>query len=395
MDKTTGEYDFTRLETVVFGVGKVEALGRELSRRGAKRALIVTGKTLGRSRLLDKVKSAAGDALAGVFTGAAQHVPSQTVTELVVEARRVGADAMVSFGGGSPIDTVKNAAWQLMGGRAGSRTIDFAGAATTSGSSGEILHIAIPTTLSAGEFTPGGGVTDESTKVKGVVGDPRLQARVVILDPALTVETPAWLWASTGMRALDHAVEGSYSTRHQLVTDTLASKAIALLNAHLLPSLQTPGDNENELEHRLQCQLAAWLSNFGMSSNSRGGISHAFGHQIGPMWNVPHGITSCITLPHVMRLMAGVAADRFAPIAQGFEVRFDPRSPRSSAMECADRAARFIGKFAVPTRLRDVGVPREEISRIAGTVLEEVKHANTVGVEVTREELVGILEAAY
>lgn len=393
MDKTTGEYDFTRLETVVFGVGKVEALGRELSRRGAKRALIVTGKTLGQSKLLDQVKSAAGNALAGVFTGAAQHVPSQTVTELVAEARRVGADAMVSFGGGSPIDTLKNAAWQLMGGRAGSRTIDFASAATTSGSGGEILHIAIPTTLSAGEFTPGGGVTDESTKVKGVVADPRLQARAVILDPALTVETPAWLWASTGMRALDHAVEGSYSTRHQLVTDTLASKAIALLNAHLLPSLQTHGDDE--LEHRVQCQLAAWLSIFGMSSNSRGGISHALGHQIGPMWNVPHGITSCITLPHVMRLMAGVAADRFAPIAQGFEVRFDPRSPRSSAMECADRTARFIGKFEVPTRLRDVGVPREEISRIAGTVLEEVKRANTVGVEVTLEQLVGILEAAY
>ena len=378
MDKTTGEYDFTRLEKVVFGVGKVEALGRELSRRGAKRALIVTGKTLGQSKLLGRVKSAAGNALAGVFTGAAQHVPSQTVTELVAEARRVGADAMVSFGGGSPIDTVKNAAWQLMGGRGG-----------------EILHIAIPTTLSAGEFTPGGGVTDESTKVKSVVGDPRLQARAVILDPALTVETPAWLWASTGMRALDHAVEGSYSTRHQLVTDTLASKAIALLNAHLLPSLQTHGDDELELEHRVQCQLAAWLSNFGMSSNSRGGISHALGHQIGPMWNVPHGITSCITLPHVMRWMAGIAADRFAPIAQGFEVRFDPRSPRSSAMECADRTARFIGKFEVPTRLRDVGVPREEVSRIAGTVLEEVKHANLVGIEVTREELVQLLEAAY
>jgi hypothetical protein len=97
MDKTTGEYDFTRLETVVFGVGKVEALGRELSRRGAKRALIVTGKTLGQSKLLDQVKSAAGNALAGVFTGAAQHVPSQTVTELVAEARRVGADGPITI----------------------------------------------------------------------------------------------------------------------------------------------------------------------------------------------------------------------------------------------------------------------------------------------------------
>ncbi len=392
MNKTSGEYHFTRLETVVFGAGKVESLGRELSRRGAKRALIVTGKTLGRSKLLEKVVSAGGAAIAGVFAGAAQHVPSQTVTELVAEARRVNADSMVSFGGGSPIDTVKNAAWQLMGGRAGSRIIDFAGAAAESTAGGEILHIAIPTTLSAGEFTPAGGVTDEATKVKGGVADPRLQAKAVILDPALTVETPAWLWASTGMRALDHAVEGSYSTRHQLVTDTLAARAIALLNAHLLPSLQTHG--EDELEHRVQCQLVAWLSIFGMS-NTRGGISHALGHQIGPMWNVPHGITSCITLPHVMRFMADVAADRFGPIAEGFGVRFDERNPRSAALECADRTAKFIGKFEVPMRLRDVGVPREEISRIAGTVLEEVKRANTVGAEVTLEQLVRILEAAY
>src|SRR5262249_8131923 len=152
---------FTRLETVVFGAGKVESLGRELSRRGAKRALIVTGKTLGRSKLLDKVKAAAGDAFAGVFTGAAQHVPSQTVTELAAEARRLDADSMVSFGGGSPIDTVKNAAWQLMGGRAGSRIVDFSAASPGASGGRELLHIAIPTTLSAGEFTAAGGVTDE------------------------------------------------------------------------------------------------------------------------------------------------------------------------------------------------------------------------------------------
>ena len=391
MDKTSGEYHFTKLDTVVFGAGKVEALGRELSRRGAKRALIVTGKTLGRSKLLDKVKAAAGPALAGVFAGAAQHVPSKTVGELVAEARRVEADAMISFGGGSPIDTVKNAAMILMGGRGGSRTIDF-DSANEAATGREILHVAIPTTLSAGEFTPAGGVTDESTKVKGGVADPRLQAKLVILDPALTVETPAWLWASTGMRALDHAVEGIYSTRHQIVTDTLAARAIAMLNGHLLPSLQTHGDDE--LEHRLQCQLAAWLSIFGMT-NTRAGISHALGHQIGPYWNVPHGVTSCITLPHVMRFMAGVAADRFGAIAEGFGVRFDTREPRSSALECADRAAKFIGKFEVPTRLRDVGVAREEISKIAGTVLEEVKRANTVGVEVTLDQLVSILDAAY
>src|SRR5260370_35370994 len=108
MDKTFGEYHFTRLETVIFGAGKIESLGRELERRGAKRVLIVTGKTLGRSKLLDKVKTAVGPALAGLFTGAAQHVPPKTVGGLVAEARRGAADTMASFVGGRPSDTVRN-----------------------------------------------------------------------------------------------------------------------------------------------------------------------------------------------------------------------------------------------------------------------------------------------
>ena len=84
-------------------------------------------------------------------------------------------------------------------------------------------------------------------------------------------------------------------------------------------------------------------------------------------------------MPHVMRFMADVAPERFGAIAEGFGVRFDPDNPRSSALECADRTAKFIGQFEVPTRLRDVNVPHEELSRVAGTVLEELERANSVG----------------
>jgi alcohol dehydrogenase len=394
MDSLTGEFNFTRLEKVAFGPGKAAGLGHELERRGLKRALVVTGKTLGRSKLLDKVTGAAGSRLAGVFKGASQHVPSRTVTALVEDYKRTGADCMVSFGGGSPIDTVKVAAKRILEGSrpgaAAAHTIDFEATEVPGGP--DLIHIALPTTLSAGEFTPIGGVTDESSNVKGGVVDPRLAPRTIILDPELTVETPAWLWTATGMRAMDHAVEVIYSSRHQLIADTLAARAISLLVNHLPASLKTTG--AESVTHRGHCQLAAWFSIFGIMS-TRVGISHALGHQIGPMWDVPHGVTSCITLPHVMRFMAGVAPERFGAIAEGFGVRFDPREPRSSALECADRTAKFIGKFEVPTRLRDVGVAREEISKIAGTVLEEVKRANTVGADVTLDQLVAILDAAY
>jgi len=391
MEPTSGVTRFTLLESVIYGAGSIKSLGTELERRDVKSAIIVTGASLGRSKLLEVVKRAAGAQLAGVFTGVTQHVPSKTVDALVEEARRVNADAFVSFGGGSPIDCAKVAAMRLMGGRA-SRSIEFSASSSAPTSGREVLHIALPTTLSAGEFTPFGGMTDESSKVKGGVGDPQLQPRVVILDPELTRETPAWLWASTAMRALDHAVECSYSRRHQPLGDTLAARAIALLEAHLYESLAAAG--AEEIEHRMQCQIAAWFSIFGLI-NARGGISHALGHQIGPYWNVPHGVTSCITLPHVMRFMAGIAPERFRPIAEGFKVRFDSASPRAAALECADRAGQFIRRFEVPNRLRDVGVSHEELGRIVEPVFEEVERGDVAGYPVTRQDLQAILEAAF
>ncbi len=394
MDPSVGEFNFTRLEKVAFGPGKAASLGQELARRGLNRALIVTGKTLGHSKLLDKVTAAADSRLAGVFKGASQHVPSHTVAALVEEYQRAGADCMVSFGGGSPIDTVKVAAKRILEGSrpggAAPHTIDFEAADVVGGP--DLIHIAMPTTLSAGEFTPIGGVTDEKSNVKGGVVDPRLAPRTIILDPELTAETPAWLWAATGMRAMDHAVEVIYSSRHQLIADTLGARAISLLVNHLPASLKTNG--AESLAHRGQCQLAAWFSIFGIM-NTRVGISHALGHQIGPMWDVPHGVTSCITLPHVMRFMAELAPERFGPIAEGLGVRFDERNARAAAIECAERMAKFVAQFEVPHRLRDAGVPRAEIGTIAGTVLDEVERSDTVGRAIRREDLVKLLEAAY
>jgi alcohol dehydrogenase class IV len=395
VEAPSGEFNFTRLERVIYGPGTVEMLGRELERRNLKRAVVVTGKSLGASRLLECVTGALGTRCTVVFKGAQQHVPLATVRALVDELKRVDADCLVSFGGGSPIDTAKVAAAAILTGRdpgEGARSIDFR-SSTQGGDPGrDLVEIALPTTLSAGEYTPAGGVTDEASRIKGAVIDPRLQPRTVINDPALTLETPTWLWVATGMRALDHAVEGIYSIRHQTISDVLATKAIALLVEHLPASIKTSG--AATLVHRGNCQVAAWLSIFG-GMNTRFGVSHALGHQIGPKWNVAHGVTSCITLPHVMRFMAEIAPERFAPIAEGLGVAFNPANPRNAAMTCADRVAQFIAQFDVPHSLEQAGVPHDEIREIAGTVLHEVESAQVVGRAVTREEIIGLLEAAY
>ncbi len=390
-----GEFAFTRLEKVVFGPGKVSELSTELERRGCSRAVVVTGRSLGASPLLAKVTEALGSRCAGVFAGAVQHVPSQTVRDLTTELERLDADAVISFGGGSPIDTAKVAAASVMNGRdmtleAGELRLEKAFGAASSGRR-EVVQIAVPTTLSAGEYTPGGGATDEASRVKRATLDARLQPKVVINDPELTLGTPDWLWASTGMRALDHAVEAAYSIRHQPFVDALAAKAIRLLVDHLPASLTAQGDER--LAHRGQCQIGAWCSLFG-GFNTGLGVSHAMGHQIGPMWDVPHGVTSCITLPHAMRFMASEAPERFEPIAEGLRAPFDPRDPGPSARACAELVAGFVDALPVPRRLSDVGVSDNEIPAIAEAVREEIELFGVLGRPVGLDEIRELLRAA-
>src|ERR1700719_920143 len=140
------DYDFnlSKLERVMSGAGKVAALGHELERRGLKRTIVVTGKTLGRSALLETVTGAAGARCVAVFKGARQHVPRSSVHELQALIERENADSLIGFGGGSPIDTCKVASHPFLEKR-------------------EIIQIAIPTTLSAAESTYGGAVTGDET----------------------------------------------------------------------------------------------------------------------------------------------------------------------------------------------------------------------------------------
>jgi alcohol dehydrogenase class IV len=374
------EFNLSGLERVVSGAGCVERLAHELERRGLERAVVVTGRTLGASGLLERVTGPLGARCVAVFTDARQHVPSCSVARVAALLQEHQADTIVSFGGGSPIDTAKAAIYSVIA----SRSLPASGRPPA--------HIAIPTTLSAGEFTAVAGITDEQTRIKRPVSDSRITPRTVIADPALTLETPGWLWAASGIRALDHAIESIYSVRHYPVSDAAASSGLTMLLTHLKPSLDTSGPRV--LEQRGECQLAAWMCVFGVT-NAGFGLSHALGHQIGPRWNVPHGMTSCITLPHAMRFMAALAPERFRPIAEGFGVAFDPAEPRRAALACADHAAAFIAQFDVPQRLRDVGVPRDELGEVAGVVHDGMDAAHVVDRLVTKDDIVTLLTNAY
>ncbi len=345
------EYRFVALEKVLFGVGSLARVPEEVRRLGKRRVLILTGKTLStQTDLVRRLETLLGELWVGTYRGCQQHVPSRTVEEATLQAQEAKADLILSFGGGSPIDTAKLVALRLLGDRPQEA----------------LPQIAVSTTLSAGEFTPAAGMTQEATRTKGVHMDPRMVPKVVVLDPEVTVATPSWLWASTGVKALDHAIEALWSLRPQPITDTLALEAIRRLYRYLPPSL----DPQN-LQAREQCQVAAWMSIFGLM-NVGVRLSHILGHQIGAYWNVPHGITSCIVLPSVMRFLAPMTLDRQVLIAQALGLEALGRKAEEVVEEAAQTVERWISSLGVSRRLRDVGAREEDLSAVAHAVFEEM-----------------------
>jgi maleylacetate reductase len=345
-----GDYFFLPLEHVIFGAGSLERLPGELERLKVLRALIITGQSLAtKTGIVRKVEETLGAAHAGTFSVIRQHTPESDVARAVEEARRVQTDILISLGGGSPIDATKAVARAL------------------AQSGGQYLpHLAIPTTLSAAEFSHLAGVTNESggQPIKAGFVDVAVTPRVVLLDPTLTLETPLPLWLSTGIRALDHAVETLYAPGAHPVNDVLALEAIKNLFA-ALPACQSDPAN---LDTRLELQLAAWFSFFD-EFNTRMGLSHDIGRRLGATYNIPHGITSCIALAPVMRLLAPVHTQALARIA-GILNLPEARSgdDLDAARAAAGAVAGLISRLGLPNRLGSFGLDRPALVKAVESV---------------------------
>jgi alcohol dehydrogenase class IV len=370
-----GAFTFLPQERVIFGKGSLAQLATEIDRLGCRRAFVVTGTTLAtKTDLLGRLQEILGPRLAGVFYPIAQHTPRPDVIAAAARAREVNADVLVSLGGGSPVDGTKGVALCLAEDIFSTAQLDPYRVRGPRGSRFApkykgipMPHIAVTSTLSAGEFTSGVGITDPVRGVKDSFGAPQMTPRVVVLDPEVTRYTPAWLWASTGMRAVDHAVERLYSPKHNPLSDTLCRQALRQLFHHLPRATR----DSQDLDARLHCQLGAWMSIIGFAT-VRTGISHAIGHQLGGHCHVPHGQTSCIMLPHAMEFNLPVAADRLALVAEAAGVETHRMNTEQIARAAVDTVRRFINELKCPMRLRDVGVQERDFPALAEAVLEEV-----------------------
>lgn len=317
-------YTFLPTKRVHFGAGSLEKVEEEALAKD--RAFIVTGRTLyEKTDLIRRVEEILGEKHGGTFPGMGEHTPGSSVEEAARRAR--GSDLLVSVGGGSVVDGTKAVAREL----------------------GYPTHVAVPTTLSGAEWAHRVGVTDEESGRKGGFADPKAVPQVVVLDPETTLFTPEKLWLSTGIRALDHAVEGLLYGGEHPVTDVTGAEGARRLLAYLPRSREDPED----LDARAELQIAAWLAYFG-PFNTPMGLSHALGRRIGASYGVPHGYTSCVTLaPSLEVERDSVPEERWRRLEEALEG--DP----------AKRIAALVQELGLPGRLRDVGVPEEDLKYIA------------------------------
>ena len=392
---THGEYVDPAFKKVLFGQGTMACLPAEIAALGAGRAMIVTGKTLAtQTDVIERAKSILGNTCASVFHGIEEHSPAERIIEGANQARHDGIDILVAIGGSSPADSAKAITMVLADGPASLHDLRVRveppdRLEIPSGTAPTIPIICVPTTLSSGEFTYIFGVTDRSKRVKHVYIDRRLTPRMVILDPETTVPTPRRLWASTGIQTLDHAVEMVYAKFHQPVCDALGLAAIKAVFTYLVPSVRNP---EN-LEARLQMQIASWMSSYYM--NTTLGIGHGLGLPMASLCGVPHGIAACLDLPTAMEYNRPVTADRQALMAPYMGIDTAGMSNEEASTAALERVRSLIRELELPQRLRDVGIHEADLEPLSEAVWRDPFTANNPRVPSSQGEILELLRRSF
>ena len=362
----------------------------EVERCGAKCVFVVSTRSLaGRDNgPLQRIERALGERHVGTFSAIAAHSPREDVIAAAAHARAARADLLVALGGGSVVDAAKAVQlclwFELETPEAMGLYLARKGATGKEPTlpSDPVRMISVTTTLSAAEFTSVAGITNSRTHTKETFSHPLFVPRSVILDPVATLATPEWLLYSTGIRAVDHAAETYCSPRANPATEALSLQGLRLLS-RALPQIRARPD---ELEPRLDAQFGMWQAVAGVAAGVGVGASHGIGYVLGGTYGVPHGRTSCVMLPAVLRWNAAENAQRQRALSEAIGA---PDRPAS------DLIAELIAGLDLPRSLRDVGIKAENLDDIARRALDyEVVRMNPR--RITRpEDVREILELAW
>lgn len=370
---------------VIEGAGAAQRLKRHLRSIEGRHVTVLTSPSVRKAGWFDAVIGDLPGRSVSVVADVRPHNDSESLDRVLDNVAKQPPDVIIAIGGGSVMDAAKLAALSVgMGASDSSPLAAFAAGsrAVSTLPDRTPLIVAIPTTLQGAEWNGyAGAVAADGTKI--IIGHTGLTPSVIVLDPLLVADTPVDLWMQSGVRSVDHAIEGLHSRRSHVVSDALAVEAIHQITTHLPHSREVGVDAEAVAG----CFRGTWMSIM-FVHNVPMGLSHAIGHQLGALGGVPHGATSSIVLPHVLRFLA--------PRASRAQARIREALARSGAEgdSTADALEAWLDTVKVPRTLRDYALSDALLETISTTVASSPL-IDVVPGPVSADDVRGILARAW
>ncbi len=352
--------------TSYFGPHAREVLPTEVQSRGFKRILVVTDASLVSAGVVDKVLEELDSNYIPyeVFSDVKPNPTVAEVQEGVKKCQQMGADCIVAIGGGSAIDTAK-AIGVIMTNPEYSDVVSLDGACNTKNPCLPIF--ALPTTAgTAAEVTINYVITDPTKVKKMVCVDPHDIPIVAIVDTELMASMPASLASATGMDALTHAMEGYITKAAWDMTDMFHLKAMSIIYQNLPKAVL-----EHDMDAINNMGVAQYIAGMGFS-NVGLGIVHSMAHQLGAVYDTPHGLANAILLPYVMRYNGEVCPDRFVDMGRAFGLDMNGVTGMDAVMKVVNAIQELNQKLGIPAHLKEVGVKEEDIPMLSEKAMNDV-----------------------
>ena len=355
--RKSGIHNFPAIDRVVYGKAAADSLKDEAARLDAKRVFLIVSRTLNtKTDEIEKIRRALGDKHVATFDGIAQHTTRKQAAEVARQANDAEADLIVAVGGGSAIDLAKIVIMAMehdIRDEAGFDPFPMGpGVNFSPFLPPTVRHIAVPSTLNGGEYNAAALVTDERHKLKQIFFHPQMMPLAIILDPALTLQTPSNLWMGSGTRSMDHGIEALCSPAGTPLADEVVLAGIRILREGMLRTLQQPDD----LEARRRSQYGSWLASYGLQARVPMGASHGIGHVLGGTFEVPHYFCTPVIMPSLLRYNKPFTEEAQKRLAAALG---------ASGIEAADAFAGFTKALGLPGRLADVGIGEDKFDQIS------------------------------
>jgi alcohol dehydrogenase len=370
----------------MIGPGVLQDVGPEIKSMGCTKALLVTDAVLvqvGVVKKLTDVLEASGIQYA-LFSDVQPNPTCANVNAGLAMLKKESCDLIVSLGGGSPQDCAKAVAILAAN---GGDIRDYEGVFKSAKKGLPI--VAINTTAgTASEVTINYVITDEARHVKMVMVDKNCLAAIAVNDPELMVAKPAALTAATGMDALTHAIEAYLTRGAYRLTDALALESIRLISESLRDAVRNGGD----LEARTKMAYGSFIA--GMSFSNCGlGVVHSLAHQLGGVYNLPHGVCNAVLLPRVMKFNAPACGDKLRAVAEAMGVKTAALSTEEANAAAIAAVEQLSAEVGIPAGLKELGVSDEKFLAMATLALADPCAPGNPR-EMNLEEAIAIYKAA-